>query len=176
MWLDVSYNMKWRTQGSVRNLNAFSFVHSRISHCTLVSFHTKLSFFTCPCFQYLYLSDDAGSILLLTLSIFLYVFTFFLFRLVPILGRLCKKLDETLEHVILTCPILATEQYIKRHDRVCAEVHFNLCKEIGVKLHHKHWYENVPKLIETGLEVKVTIVWNQQYELTELFLTIQRTS
>ena len=29
---------------------------------------------------------------------------------------------------------LAKEQYIKRHDRVCAQLHFNICKETGVQL------------------------------------------
>jgi len=31
-------------------------------------------------------------------------------------------------------PILAKEKYIKRHDRVCAELHFNIYMEIGVKI------------------------------------------
>ena len=57
---------------------------------------------------------------------------------------------------------LAKEQYIKRHDRVCAQLHFNICKETGVKLDKKHWYEHVPKSIETSQEGKVTILWNQQ--------------
>jgi uncharacterized membrane protein len=34
--------------------------------------------------------------------------------------------------IITSCSILAKGQYIKRHDRVCAEVHFNICNEIGV--------------------------------------------
>jgi hypothetical protein len=113
---------------------------------------------------------------LLTPSIFLLVFTSFLIRLVPILGRLCQQLDETLEHVISTCPILATEQYIKRHDSVCAELYFNLWKEIGVKLYHRQRYDHVQKFVETGHEGKVNIVWNQQCALTEMFLTIRRTS
>jgi hypothetical protein len=29
--------------------------------------------------------------------------------------RLCKQFDETIDHIIPTCPILAKEQYIKRH-------------------------------------------------------------
>jgi len=33
--------------------------------------------------------------------------------------RHCKQFDETVEHIILTCPVLANEQYVKRHDRVC---------------------------------------------------------
>ena len=34
--------------------------------------------------------------------------------------RLCQKFDETVHHIISVCPILAKEQYIKRHDRVGA--------------------------------------------------------
>jgi hypothetical protein len=42
--------------------------------------------------------------------------------------------------------------------RVCAQLHFNICKEIGVNLDNEHWYEHVPKLVETSSEVKVTIL------------------
>ena len=59
--------------------------------------------------------------------------------------RLCRQFDETVDHIISACPILAKEQYIKRHDRVCAQLHFNICKETGVKLHKKPWYKHVPK-------------------------------
>ena len=72
--------------------------------------------------------------------------------------RRCQQFDET------ACLILAKEQYIKRHDRVCAQLHFNICKETGVKLDKKHWYEHVPKSIETSQGGKVTILWNQQVQ------------
>ena len=65
--------------------------------------------------------------------------------------------------IISTCPILAKEQYIKRHDRVCAQLHFNICKETGVQLDKKHCYEHVPKSVETS-RGKVTILWNQQVQ------------
>ena len=48
--------------------------------------------------------------------------------------RLCKTFNETTEYIISACPLLAKERYIKRNDRVCAQLHFNLCKETGVKL------------------------------------------
>jgi len=48
--------------------------------------------------------------------------------------RLCQQCDETVDNVISACPILAKEPYIKRHDRVCAQLHFNICKETGVQL------------------------------------------
>jgi hypothetical protein len=55
--------------------------------------------------------------------------------------RLCQQFDEKMEHVISACPMVAKEQYVKRHNRVSAQIHFNICKEIGVQLDKKHWYE-----------------------------------
>jgi len=48
--------------------------------------------------------------------------------------RLCQQFDETIDHTISACLILVKEQYIKRHDRVCAQLYFNICKETGVQL------------------------------------------
>ena len=75
--------------------------------------------------------------------------------------RLCQQFDETIDH-ISACPILAKEQYTKRHDRVGAYLHFNVCKETAVQLDKKRWYEHVPKSVETSKGGKVTILWNQQ--------------
>ena len=47
------------------------------------------------------------------------------------------KFDEAIDHVIIACPTLAKEQYIKRHDSVCAQLHFNICKETEVQLNKK---------------------------------------
>jgi len=71
--------------------------------------------------------------------------------------RLCRQF-ETVEHIISACPVLVKEQYMKRRDRVCAELYFHICKEIGVKLDNKHWYDHVPKSVETSHEGKVTIL------------------
>ena len=50
----------------------------------------------------------------------------------------------------------------KTHDRVCDQHHFNICKEVGVKLDNEHWYYHVPKSVKTSHECKVTVLWNQQ--------------
>jgi hypothetical protein len=76
--------------------------------------------------------------------------------------KLCKQFDETVERLISARPIMAKEQYIKRHDRVCAQLHFNICKEIVVKLDNKHWYDRVLKSVETIREGKVIILWIRQ--------------
>ena len=49
---------------------------------------------------------------------------------------------------------------------MCAQLHFNTYKDIGVKLDKKHWYEHVPISVETSHESKVMILWNQQLKLT----------
>jgi hypothetical protein len=72
--------------------------------------------------------------------------------------------NGTVDHTVSACPILAKEQYIKRHDRVCAQLQFNVYKEVGIKLDNEHWCELVPKLVGTGLEGKVTVLWNQQVQ------------
>jgi hypothetical protein len=59
------------------------------------------------------------------------------------------------EHIISACPIIAKEQYIKRHSRKCAQLHFNLCKEIGVKLDKEHWYDHVSKSVEASQRVRL---------------------
>jgi hypothetical protein len=77
--------------------------------------------------------------------------------------RLCQQFDETVEHTILACSILAKEQYIQRHDSVCGQLHINICKETGVKLDNEHWYKNAPKLVKSP-EGKITILWNPQVQ------------
>ena len=56
------------------------------------------------------------------------------------------------------------EKYIKRHDLVCTQLHFSICKETGVQLDKKHWYEHVPKSVETIQEGKVTILWYEKVQ------------
>jgi hypothetical protein len=47
---------------------------------------------------------------------------------------------------------------------VYAQLHFSIRKEIGVKLDNGHWYERVPKSVETSRESKVTILWNKKVQ------------
>ena len=86
-----------------------------------------------------------------------------------------QQFNKTIDHIISACHIVAKEQYTKRHDRVCAQLHFNIRKETGVQLDKKHWYEHVPKSVETSQGGKVTILWNQQVQLIEPSPTTNQT-
>ena len=78
--------------------------------------------------------------------------------------RLCQQFDETIDNITSACPILAKEQYIKRHDSVYAQLHFNIRKETWVQMDKKHCYEHVPKSVETSQGGKITILWKQQVQ------------
>ena len=67
-------------------------------------------------------------------------------------------------------PYTCKKQYTKRHERECAQLHFNLCKETGVQLDKKHWYEHVPKSVETSKRGKIN-----KYKLTEPSPTTNQT-
>jgi hypothetical protein len=60
-----------------------------------------------------------------------------------------------MKHTISACPILTKEQYMQGHGRVCAQLHFNVSKEVGVKLENERWNECVTKLVK--VMVKVTL-------------------
>ena len=47
---------------------------------------------------------------------------------------------------------------------MCAQLHFSIWKEKGVQMDKKHWYERVPKSVETSQGGKLTILWNQQVQ------------
>ena len=47
---------------------------------------------------------------------------------------------------------------------IITQLHFNICQETGILLDKKHWYEHVPKSVETGQGDNVTILWNQQVQ------------
>ena len=53
--------------------------------------------------------------------------------------------DETIDDIISASSVMAKEKYTKRYGRVFAQLHFNTCKEIGLKLDKESWYEHVKK-------------------------------
>jgi len=47
--------------------------------------------------------------------------------------RLWQQFDETVEHVISACLMMAQEKHVKRRDNVGAQLHLKMCKAIWVK-------------------------------------------
>jgi len=50
---------------------------------------------------------------------------------------LCKQYGETIDHLTSGCPILAKNEYLKRHRSVCAHLHYSIFKALGTELTDK---------------------------------------
>ena len=50
--------------------------------------------------------------------------------------RLCKQHEETIDHLTSGCPILAKNEYLMRHDKVCSHLHYSICKALGRQMVH----------------------------------------
>jgi len=71
--------------------------------------------------------------------------------------RLCKQ-HETIDHLTSGCPILAKNEYLMRHDKVCIHLHYSICKALGIETTDK-WHTHMSKPVcEEG---DVTMLWNQ---------------
>ena len=72
--------------------------------------------------------------------------------------RLCKQHEETIDHLTSGCHILAKNEYLMRQDKVCAHLHYSICKALGIETTNK-WYTHMPNAVYE--EGDVTVLWNQ---------------
>ena len=73
------------------------------------------------------------------------------------LCRICNQYNETIDHIVSGCPILAPSEYKNRHDRVGQYIHWGLCKHFNLP-HEEHWWEHKPPPVVEGNSV--TILWD----------------
>jgi hypothetical protein len=52
--------------------------------------------------------------------------------------RLCKEYEETIDHITSGYPILAKNEYVIRHDKVCTHLQYSICKTSGIEK-TKNW-------------------------------------
>ena len=71
--------------------------------------------------------------------------------------RLCKVHDETVNHIISGCTMMAGTKYTARHDKICTYVHWCALKERGFKTCDQ-WYAHVP---ERSVEHEnIVVMWD----------------
>ena len=64
------------------------------------------------------------------------------------LCRVCKKVDENIDHIVSGCSKLAKKEYARRHDKLEKIVHRKLARKCTFEAGDK-WYEHEP---ESALE------------------------
>ena len=60
---------------------------------------------------------------------------------------MCVKCQESVEHIVCGCSMLAQRYYKKRHDTLAWVVHLELCSK---------WYQHSPARITENKEVKIS--------------------
>jgi hypothetical protein len=63
--------------------------------------------------------------------------------------QLCKQHEETIDHITSGCHILGKSEYLMRHDKVFAHLHYPICKALGFEMTDK-WYTHTPKPVYEG--------------------------
>ena len=71
--------------------------------------------------------------------------------------RICYKQSETIDHIISGFEVLAKAEYIERHNKTAAFVHWNICNDLGIKT-GDNWYEHQPDTV-TNTDTH-TVLWN----------------
>ena len=51
--------------------------------------------------------------------------------------RLCKKHEETIDHQTSGCSVLVNNEFLMRHDKVCAPLCSSVCKAPGIEMTDK---------------------------------------
>ena len=90
--------------------------------------------------------------------------------------RLCGTHVENVLHIVSGCSMLAQKEYNRRHDKVCLNNHWALCKKYGVKACER-WYEHeVESVIENDIvknlwDVRIQVDRKIKYRRLDITIT-----
>ena len=73
------------------------------------------------------------------------------------LCRVCKKVDESIDHIVSGCSKLAQKEYKRRHDNLGKIVHWKLARNCNFEAGDK-WYEHEPEIALENENYK--ILWD----------------
>ena len=59
--------------------------------------------------------------------------------------RMYHTQQENVEHIISGCQTLATDQYLKRHNQVAAQLYLDICRHYGITVEAECWYQHKPE-------------------------------
>jgi len=68
--------------------------------------------------------------------------------------RLCTQHEGTIDHLTSGYPILAKNEYLMRHDKLCTHLHYSICKALVTETTDK-WYTHMPKPVYEEGDVSV---------------------
>ena len=73
--------------------------------------------------------------------------------------RMCSQHEETVDHIVSGCEVLAKTKYISRHNNAAAYLHWSICKDHDIEIKDK-WYEHEPETVMHNKGNNITIMWD----------------
>ena len=73
------------------------------------------------------------------------------------LSRVCRKVGESIDHIVSGCSKLAQNEYKRRHDNLVKIVHWKLARKCNFEAGDK-WYEHEPESVLENEDYK--ILWD----------------
>ena len=73
--------------------------------------------------------------------------------------RMCSQHEETVDHIVSGCEVLAKTEYISRHNNAAAYLHWSICKYHDLKITDK-WYQHTPETVMHNKDNNLTITWD----------------
>ena len=70
---------------------------------------------------------------------------------------MCDEFEQTIDHIVVGCPVLAKTEYIQRHDKAAGSIHWIICKHYHLPAADK-WYEHKPERVNEN--ERATILWD----------------
>ena len=71
--------------------------------------------------------------------------------------RLCSQQEETIQHLLAGCPVLAPTRYLFCHNMVARLLHWHLCSTFGLPI-AASWHSHEPLPVVENKQIK--ILWD----------------
>ena len=71
--------------------------------------------------------------------------------------RWCGEINESVQHLVAGCSILASSEYKDRHNKAASIVHWRMCQKYGIDV-HRQWYRH--ELLSVVKNERVKILWD----------------
>ncbi|CAH3018309.1 unnamed protein product [Porites evermanni] len=72
---------------------------------------------------------------------------------------MCSQHEETVDHIVPGCEELAKTEYISRHNKAAAYLHWSICNDHDIEITDK-WYEHEPEIVMHNKDNNITIMWD----------------
>ena len=82
------------------------------------------------------------------------------------LCRVCRKVDESIDHIVSGCSKLAQKEYKRRHDNLGKIVHWKLARKYNFEAGDK-WYEHEPESVLENEDYKILWDFSIQTDVIE---------